>query len=152
MVALAFDLPIWQAPAKGHFVDVAVGSTFYPYIEALYAQGLISGYEDGTFRPSDIVTRGQVAKVVVRASGLPLENPAQPSFSDVAQGSVFYRYIETARANDIVSGYPDGTFRPSASATRGQIAKIVNVGSTPQHETNGHRPADQPSTYLGSDR
>jgi hypothetical protein len=48
-----------------------------------------------------------------------------PSFSDVAPGSTFYRYIETAVCHQVLGGYADGTFRPADNAFRGQIAKIV---------------------------
>src|SRR5207249_3360153 len=101
----------------------------YSYIEAAYSRGLIDGYRDGTFRPYDYVTRAQVAKIVVQAAGLSLIHPATPSFSDVPVGSTFYDYIETARASSILSGYPDGTFRPDAQATRGQICKITYLAS-----------------------
>jgi len=140
MVAVAFAVSNNAVSGQAHFSDVPVGSTFYPYIEALYVNGLVSGYGDGTFKPNEAVTRAQVAKIVVRASGLALENPAQPSFSDVPAGSTYYTYVETAKANGILSGYPDGTFHPSDSATRGQIAKLVNRAASPQHPLNDTKP------------
>jgi hypothetical protein len=47
-------------------------------------------------------------------------------FSDVPPGSTFYPYIRCLVCRGIISGYPDGTFRPNADVTRGQIAKIVS--------------------------
>jgi len=47
-------------------------------------------------------------------------------FIDVPPGSTFYPYIKCLVCRGIVSGYPDGTFRPNANVTRGQIAKIVS--------------------------
>jgi hypothetical protein len=61
----------------------------------------------------------------VSARGWLLNNPATPTFSDVARGSTFYEYIETAVARGILGGYSDGTFRPANNATRGQISKIL---------------------------
>ena len=46
-------------------------------------------------------------------------------------GSVFYAFVETAVGHGVVSGYSDGTFRPSANAFRGQIAKIVALAIQP---------------------
>ncbi len=46
------------------FTDVQPGSTFYTYILCLSCRGVISGYSDGTFRPGDPITRGQIAKVL----------------------------------------------------------------------------------------
>ncbi len=108
-----------------HFTDVAVGSTFYTVIETAYNRGIISGYSDGTFRPSNAVTRGQLSKIVVGAQGWALDTSGGPHFTDVAVGSTFYGVVETAYHHGIISGYNDGTFRPGTGATRGQIAKIV---------------------------
>ena len=54
-----------------------------------------------------------------------LLDPPLPAFSDVPRSDPFYRYVETARAGGVISGYADGTFRPGSTATRGQIARIV---------------------------
>src|SRR5205085_7652858 len=123
-----------QTSMAGHFSDIAGDHPYYPYIEAAYARGLIDGYADGTFRPYNNVTRGQVAKIVVMAAGLRLVQPKAPTFRDVIAGSAFFDYIETARANGILSGYPDGTFRPNAQATRGQICKITYLAAVPPEE------------------
>ncbi len=117
----------WQQinPVAPTFTDVAPGSTFYQYIETAVQHGIISGYSDRTFRPNADVTRGQLTKIVVSARGWMLNNPTTPTFSDVARGSTFYEYIETAVAHGILGGYSDGTFRPANNATRGQISKIL---------------------------
>jgi hypothetical protein len=59
-------------------------------------------------------------------------NQGKASFSDVPAGSSFYTYIETAYANQILSGYTDGTFHPNLPATRGEMARIIMLASTPQ--------------------
>ncbi len=51
------------------FTDVPPGSTFYPYIHCLACLGLVNGYSDGTFRPNNDVTRGQLSKIVSNAAG-----------------------------------------------------------------------------------
>jgi photosystem II stability/assembly factor-like uncharacterized protein len=109
-----------------HFSDVLPGSTFYPYVETAFNRGVIGGYPDGTFRPNSNVTRGQIAKIVVLARGWTLSTGEQ-HFSDVPAGSAFHSYIETAYGHGIINGYTDGTFRPQSPATRGQIAKIVDL-------------------------
>jgi len=134
IVVLAFSLT--GSNGGQHFSDVPANHTFYSYIETAYAHNLNSGYGDGTFRPGNNVTRGQVAKIVVQAAGLALVNPARATFRDVAAGSTFYRYVETAYANGLLSGYADGTFRPSATATRGQIAQISMSAATNQRALN----------------
>jgi plastocyanin len=108
-----------------HFSDVPPGNPFFCYIETAYGHGIISGYADGTFRPGNNVTRAQLSKIVVQAEGWHTQCSGPGHFSDVPPSDPFYCYIETAYGHGIISGYADGTFRPGASATRGQISKII---------------------------
>jgi subtilisin len=148
IVVLAFALPI-QTPAAGgySFTDIAPGSTFFAYVETATARGIVGGYAcggtnpqtgsaepcDGAGRPyyraANNVTRGQLSKIVVLTAlgvrGWTLQSPATATFSDVLAGSTFFPYVETAVCHGMINGYSDGTFRPGANATRGQISKIV---------------------------
>jgi len=124
IIVLAVGLPS-NCPGTGHFSDVPPTNPFFCYIETGYNAGILSGYADGTFRPFNDVTRGQLCKIVVIALGWADDCPAPGHFSDVPVGSPFFCYIETAYNHGIISGYDDGTFRPNNPATRGQIAKIV---------------------------
>ena len=108
-----------------HFSDVPTSYPFYPFIETAYNRGLISGYAGGEFRPGADVTRGQLSKIVVLAEGWTLDTTGGPHFTDVPSSNPFYAFIETAYNHGIISGYSDNTFRWGASATRGQISKIV---------------------------
>jgi N-acetylneuraminic acid mutarotase len=119
------------------FSDVPVGSTFYPYIHCLACLGLVSGYPDGTFRPNNNVTRGQLSKIVSNAAGFN-DNQTVQMFEDVPVGSTFFQYIGRLASRGYVGGYPCGPpgelcgpgnlryFRPNNNATRGQISKIVS--------------------------
>jgi len=144
IVVLGEGVTAFVPPNSDHtFTDVPVGNPFFPYIEAAVHANVISGYACGStpnepcdeqnrpyFRPYYNVTRGQMAKIVALAEGWPLLNPAQGHFTDTPPGSPFYPYIETAFARGIISGYADKTFRPNASATRGQVSKIVYAALT----------------------
>jgi hypothetical protein len=129
IVTLAFGVPTYR-PATPTFSDVPASDPFYSYVETAAHANIVSGYADGTFRPVANVTRGQLSKITVVAAGWSLQNPARPSFTDVAPGSAFYPFVETAVCHGVVSGYADGTFRPAADAIRGQIAKIVGLALT----------------------
>jgi hypothetical protein len=124
IVTLAEGWSIYTPPQPS-FSDVPTTDPFYQYVETAYSRGIISGYSDGTFRPQNNVTRGQLTKIIVLAEGWPLLDPPTPTFSDVPRTDPFYGYIETAYNRGIITGYADGTFRPGNNATRGQIAKIV---------------------------
>ena len=108
-----------------NFSDVPPTDPFYTYVRYLYCAGVISGYGDGTFRPSNPTPRGQLTKIVVLARGWTVLCPSTGHFSDVAPGSVFFCFVETAFAHGIINGYSDGTFRPGANVTRAQLTKIM---------------------------
>lgn len=112
-------------PCTITFVDVPPDHTFYPYVHCLTCRGIISGYSDGTFKPNNNVTRGQLSKIVSNSAGFN-EPVSGQTFSDVAPGSTFYEYIERMAHRGIIGGYSDGTFKPGNPATRGQISKIVS--------------------------
>jgi hypothetical protein len=108
-----------------NFSDVHTTDWFYPYVSFLFCRGAISGYADGTFRPGNTTTRGQIAKIVVLGERWTLNTSGGPHFSDVPATHAFYIYVETAYNHGAISGYADGTFRPGYDVTRGQLTKIV---------------------------
>jgi hypothetical protein len=125
-------------PCTITFSDVPTTDTFYPWIRCLACRGIISGYADGTFRPNNNITRGQIAKMVANAAGFSEPITGQ-SFEDVPTGSPFYEFIERLYRRGHMGGYPCGQrpeetciapenrpyFRPNENATRGQLSKIV---------------------------
>ena len=105
------------------FPDVASDSVASGYIKEAAKLGIIKGYEDGTFRPNTVVTRGQLAIFLTRAFNL--TKSSSVTFSDVSSNSVAYPYIGYLIAANITLGYDDGTFRPNAAVTRGQFAAFL---------------------------
>jgi len=69
-VLVLYKLQVSPAPAFATFSDVPVGSFWHQYFEVLAASGITTGYGDGTFRPDNPVTRGQMAAFLSRALGL----------------------------------------------------------------------------------
>jgi hypothetical protein len=124
IVVLAFNYPL-HFNMSDAFNDVATDNAFYVYIQTANYYNIVNGYNDGTFRPYNNVTRGQLSKIVAMSANWNLIEPNTPRFTDVPIGSPFYAYIETASCHQVVDGYSDGTFRPDAFATRAQISKIV---------------------------
>jgi hypothetical protein len=106
------------------FVDVTSEHPNYTHINALVGVGIINGYSDNTFRPSNPLTRAQAAIMIVRAIGLSTEGVSS-SFTDVPPTHVAYKFISAAYQAGIINGYSDGTFRPNANVTRAQIAIMV---------------------------
>lgn len=125
-------------PCTVQFTDVPQGSTFYLNVRCLACRGIVGGYSDGTFRPGNDVTRGQLSKIVASAAGF-TSTPTSQTFEDVAPASTFYLFVERMALRGVIDGYPCGGpgepcvppgnrpyFRPNANATRGQISKIVS--------------------------
>ncbi len=129
IIVMAMGWPLLN-PSSPTFNDVLPGSPFYTYVETAASHGIISGYGNGSFGPGDPVSRGQLVKMVVLSEGWALVNPSSPTFSDVRPGSPFYAYVETATAHGVIEGYPDGTFKPSAGTTRGQVSKVIYYART----------------------
>jgi hypothetical protein len=116
----------YNEPVTGQtFSDVPPTHSFYIYIERAAAHGVIGGYTDGTFRPQNNATRGQIAKIISNAAGYN-EPVSGQRFIDVPPTHPFYEFVERIAGRGIISGYADGTFRPENNATRGQTSKIVS--------------------------
>ena len=124
------------------FIDVPPNSTFYQWIHCLICLGIVNGYPDGTFKPGNPVTRGQLSKIVANSAGFD-DTPTGQQFQDVpasGPGSTFYVYLYRLVHRGYISGYPCGTppagacvppanlpyFLPNSNASRGQISKIVS--------------------------
>jgi hypothetical protein len=119
------------------FADVPPGSTFYPFVQCLACKGVLGGYSDGTFRPRNDVTRGQIAKVISNSAGYD-EDPNPQIYEDVDPSNTFYQWINRLSRRGHMGGYQCGGegepcgldnrpyFRPFNNATRAQLAKIVS--------------------------
>jgi hypothetical protein len=80
------------------------------------------------FRPDDLVSRAEALKILILASGLELQQKASFSkFNDVAHTEWFIRFVNLVEKHEIISGFPDGSFRPNDLINRAQIAKIVSL-------------------------
>ena len=105
------------------FADVAKGSWYYEGVRYAYENGLMSGTGEGTFSPDLPTSRGMLVTILYRLAGSPAAGSA--SFTDVVKGQWYADGVAWASANGVVSGYPDGSFRPNDTITRGQMAAIL---------------------------
>ncbi len=120
-------------PAQPTFSDVPADHWAYRYIEYAVASGIVFGYDEGTYRPTVEVDRGQMAVYIARAIATPTGEaglvgytpPGTPTFSDVPADHWAYKYVEYVREQGVVQGYDDGTYRPETLCTRDQMAVYV---------------------------
>jgi hypothetical protein len=122
-----------SGPATATFGDVDQEHWAFRYIEYCAENGIVQGYEDGSYHPGQEVTRDQMAAYVARAIATPVgeaglagyAGPDTPSFTDVGADHWAYRYIEYAAAHGIVQGYGDGNYHPGTVVTRDQMAMYI---------------------------
>ncbi len=96
------------------------------YIDKLSEKGQIPTATDGKFRPSDPITRAELAQWLVNVLGIDKQPVAStPSFPDVKPTDPYFRAVEIIRQNNYISGYSDG-FRPKQFIQRGEMITILS--------------------------
>jgi len=112
----------------GRFNDVVPGSWYEQAVNHLTAIGIFVGYPDGTFMPNAMINRAEIAAITFRFFGTSIAPlvEATTGFDDVDTQHWAANYINTARSNNWVVGYPDGTFRPNNETTRAEKITILN--------------------------
>lgn len=106
------------------FFDVPAEHWAAESIAYLSAQGILAGYEDGTFRPDSPVKREEFVKIIVAALPIPAEETAK-TFSDVAESDWFYAPVMQAYAVNLVKGVDFGVFGAGQHITREQLCTMV---------------------------
>jgi hypothetical protein len=111
------------------FSDVSPGDDYAEAINELSNLGIINGKDDGTFRPRELVTRQQFAKMIVLTLDLPVSENDVCFFSDVevsGPGNLFPdNYVAVAAAQGITKGYPGNVFLPGNNISRAQVMSMV---------------------------
>lgn len=123
--ALKLDTKNIQDP---YYKDVPKGNQYYKYVAALQNAGIMSGYSNGTFMPNEVLTRGELAKMVVVGFHLEVSPTYNNIFKDVNSQTSNAIYIQTLIDLNITKGTTPVTFSPFDPVTRGQFASFV-VGS-----------------------
>ncbi|RHW39969.1 hypothetical protein D1B33_03740 [Lysinibacillus yapensis] len=95
-------------------------------VNYLIGKNIIFGYEDGTFKPNQLVSRQEAATMMGRALKLDGSTPRQTVFSDVNPNSYAAGYIQSANDKGIISGYGNGTFGPTKNMTRLEMAYLIS--------------------------
>lgn len=106
----------------GSFSDVSAGAWYATEVNTLVELDVLSGYEDGTFRPNNAVTRAEFVTAVCKC--FDLTDGADSGFSDVSGWAS--GYINAAVERGWIVGMGDGTFQPNANLTRAQVTPILN--------------------------
>jgi len=110
--------------AATSFDDVPLSHENYTAIKYLVSNGVINGYNDGTFKPEAVVTRSEAVKLILEGIDAPIEVSYLP-FKDLPTDDWSYKYVSTAYTKSVVSGYPDGQFKGGNTVNRAEFLKIL---------------------------
>ena len=124
------------------------------YIGYLESQDIIGGYEDGTYRPENSVTRAEMAVMIAKVYEYDLTEPissADTGFSDIDDSYTKWgaaSAIKQLAEDGVLSGYEDGTFHPGNAIERDETVAIINrtifnmeieeITATPNDVTDSH--------------
>jgi len=121
IIGMLFNISVY-AEQDSSFSDVSESDWFYESVMAMHKYGIISGYDDGTFRPESIVTREEFATMMVKSLQLEIVESTS-SFSDVGDDYWASKWIETAKP--FLTGFVKNgvySFKPKDVAVREDMA------------------------------
>lgn len=110
---------------NAEFLDVKENTTNKDAILYLQEQGIIKGYDDGTFKPKKAVNRAEFLKIIIEGSLIPLDVSDEVPFPDIDYGEWYAPYVKKAFAEGWINGYPDGTFKPDQTINKVEALKIL---------------------------
>ena len=129
-LVMTMSLVTVSAGAKdfGDSADLS-GEAYEEAVNVMSEMGIIDGYSDGDFRPQGTLTRQAAAKIIAcmmlgKTTAESLGTSAAP-FKDVPAGSSFAGYIAFCVERGLISGYADGTFRPTGTLTGFAFLKML---------------------------
>lgn len=113
------------------FSDVPVSHANADAVAYVYQQGIIQGYQDGSYKPGLTINRAEFTKIIMGiqygtadADRCQREAKVNP-FPDVKKDEWFAPYVCLAKQKGVIKGYPDGTFAPGKNITFAEAAKII---------------------------
>ncbi|MDP2643221.1 MAG: septal ring lytic transglycosylase RlpA family protein [Candidatus Peregrinibacteria bacterium] len=119
---------IIRAESPDNFSDVKEGNSHFVAIDYLRENNIIQGYEDGTFKSKQKISRAEALKIFILASKAVQEADIveinESPLSDVPADSWFAPYVAIAKEKGIISGYSDGTFQPDKTINLAESLKI----------------------------
>jgi sugar lactone lactonase YvrE len=103
--------------------DVPETHPAFKYIQKMYEEGIATGYDDGTYKPSRRVNRAQMSIFIIRALyGDDFSYSSTPYFPDVPDTHWAFKYIQKMYEEGIATGYDDGAYKPLKKVNRAQLA------------------------------
>ena len=127
-----------QAKYAKIFKDVSKNNAYYNIIHEMTQQGIISGYEDGTFKPSESVSRKHASALIIRAIERLPKIAIFKAPKDLSIHNPYYNDIKKMMEAGVLAVDSKGNINPNKMLTRGEMAKILAVAY--DLETSGTNP------------
>lgn len=123
-VSIFLLAPAVQA-VSAPFPDVPTDYIYASDIVVLAEQGILTGNADGNFYPNRIVNRAELLKILYKAAGKESLSPSVKCFTDMDVLAWYAPYVCDAKRFGYISGYNDGSFKPSQSVNRAEALKML---------------------------
>lgn len=107
------------------FSDLSESDEYYGAVSYLFRKGTVEGYPDGTFKPTNTVSRIEALKFIFSGLDQSVQTGLTARFNDTQSGLWYSDYLATAYSLGVVQGYLDGSFRPTQGVNRVEFAKIL---------------------------
>ena len=116
------------APAGSMYNDIPDNFWANPEINKLTRENVTFGYPNGNYRPNASISRAEFASMIVRGMNLEdtINNSFKHTFKDVPKSHWAYDLISAAKDNNLMSSYPDGTFRPNTAVSKIDAMKMLS--------------------------
>lgn len=128
-ISIAFAMNLIALPNAGASFSDAEGHTNATAINYLQGQGIIKGYDDGSFKPERSINRAEFVKTIVGSlpdySEKDLNNCKTNYFTDTDVNAWYTPYLCYAKEKELIDGYPDGSFKPSQLVNFAEASKII---------------------------
>ena len=127
ILAISMVMSMFTFSFAGTSLKDVNGTEYQAAVEALVELGIVNGYEDGTYRPEQNVSRAEMAKLLVIAAGLEAAaelNEGATRFADV-NGGWASGYINVAAEYGYIMGDPDGNFRPDDTVSYAEAVTMA---------------------------
>ncbi|MFC1810183.1 septal ring lytic transglycosylase RlpA family protein [Patescibacteria group bacterium] len=107
------------------FTDVFKAQWYYPYLKKAVEMGVIGGYPDGTFKPTQVVNRAESYKMVMESDGLEFLEVLEAPFYDVSIYDWYAKYFNEGKLRQIVYFTMSNTVNPGRELSRSKFAELV---------------------------
>lgn len=129
--------------AVASFPDVYPSHPYLQAIDYVKSQGIVDGYPDGTYKPDSNINRAEFTKIIVGAlldytpdrdnSDFDIYSLTGLKFKDLEDKAWYVPFLRHALKANLISGNPDGTFRPESYINFAEASKILVKGYNFEH-------------------